>query len=170
MDALASRVEEELKSRLAEVVRESLRRVELQRVEGTYVYARNYDLLKYRVAKAIASSLSVIDCLEGVYYADIASGEYITGQVYFGRDVDVIVLLDEGGCPWAPGLLKRVERVANAVIAEVARREGAGWLADIAETNGVVEIHFDDIYVKMVRDKKSRGSLSDLNVIEVTQR
>lgn len=155
-----------LEKELPPVIVEKASQVENPSITGVYVHAKNYDYLKYTLAKKIAQALIQVPCIKELYYADIASGEYITGQTYFGRDTDIIIIADTQSCPWLKEYLKELEQKINQITAQaLSRLEKAQWLKELAETHGIIEFHLDDVYVKMLLDKKSQHRTSDLNVI-----
>lgn len=138
-------------------------------VKGAYVFGKNYDRLKYRVAKAVAEILSKTGCLSEIYYADISSGEYITGQTYFGRDVDIILLpRDRAAKDKIKALLPQIEKTINNAVADaIGNNRRYKALKEIARTNGVVEFHIDDTYSREIQTKKKKGTLSDTNAIKI---
>lgn len=131
---------------------------------GPYVEDGDYDRFKYALAKIIAQHLRRLPCVEKIYYADLASGEFISQQPYYGRDLDLLVVT-RGCTGTAEGLARRLEQETNDAVARHARAEGLQWLAHIAETNGVLEIHVDDRYALTAYHNEQKGTLSDTNAI-----
>jgi hypothetical protein len=171
VDEALERILEQLEKDLPGIVLEEASKVENPRISGIYVYAKNYDYLKYHLAKKLAQALIQIPCIREVYYADIASGEYITGQTYFGRDVDLIIIADQQNCPQLKEYLTILEQKINQIVARTATKlPELGWLKTLAETNGIVEFHLDDVYTKMLQDKKTQHRISDLNVIQLANK
>ncbi|RLE61339.1 MAG: hypothetical protein DRJ35_00840 [Thermoprotei archaeon] len=138
-------------------------------IKGTYVFGTNYDRLKYMIAKTIARILSTTGCFSEIYYADIASGEFITGQIYFGRDVDIIlfpknsIIKDK-----IKEILPIIEKTINNAVADAIKGfQQYEALERIIRTNGIVEFHLDDTYTRAILAKKKNRTLSDINAIRI---
>ncbi|MEM0009011.1 MAG: hypothetical protein QXH50_03235, partial [Thermofilum sp.] len=64
-----------------------------------------------------------------------------------------------------------LEQKINQIVARTATKlPELGWLKTLAETNGIVEFHLDDVYTKMLQDKKTQHRISDLNVIQLANK
>lgn len=138
-------------------------------IKGTYVFGTNYDRLKYKIAKTIAKILSKTKCFSEIYYADIASGEFITGQTYFGRDVDIILFPKDSIIKdKIRVLLPIIEKVINNAVADTIKGfQQYEVLEKIVRTNGIIEFHIDDTYTHAILAKKKKRTLSDINAIKI---
>jgi len=155
-----------IREELERLVEEFSAKLARARLSGSYVEDGDYDRFKYMLAKMVARLLASTSCVERIYYADLASGEFISQQQYYGRDLDILVVSRGPPCrETLRRLAARLEKEFNTLIASTASRLGIGWLAHVARTNGVLEVHVDDEYAQAIRHKELKGLLSDTNAI-----
>ncbi len=155
-----------LRRQLEELIYGYADKLKKARLAGSYVYGGDYDRFKYRLARIVADKLLSTSCAGRIYYADLASGEFITQQQYYGRDVDILVVTRGGRCSEEiQRLAQELENRVNTIVAAIASQRGIDWLAHVARTNGILEIHVDDKYAQATRRKELKGLLSDTNAI-----
>ncbi len=124
-----------------------------------------YPRLKYEVARILAEHLALEHpWIREIYYADLSSGEVVRG-LSDGSDIDLMVITS--GPPGDPSLIaKHLEITLNTLIAD-ALHEVSPDAAERARRHGILEIHIDDMYARLVARKARRGGLSSLNAIRL---
>jgi len=122
--------------------------------------------LKYRIALILAEALSQLPWVKEIYYADLSSGEVVRGADSDGTDIDLIVVA-ENPPPGIGVVTKHLEIELNQALAEALLSAGAELPGRIAAKHGLVELHINDIYAKLVARKASGGGLSSLNAFRI---
>lgn len=132
------------------------------------------DKAKYTIAKTLAEKLSQLGWVKRIYYTEISSGEFARGRERRGGDIDLAVIVDEGKVPpngqgspnlYAEALEEELERLVLEALGELG--EDCAKLREIAERHGLIELHVNDIYAKLIERKEKAGRISDTGAVRL---
>ncbi len=142
--------------------------------ENCKIGKTQFDKIKYIIAKTLAEKLSQLEWVKKIYYTEISSGEFIEGRDFSGRDIDLAIIADESKVPvnghdTLELYAETLEEELGQLLVEILRKLGreCDTLKEIAEKHGLIELHMNDMYAKIIEKKEKMGRISDTNAMRL---